>query len=595
MDDKYIIKLLLDRLSDRDVYSKMFSKFGDKKKTREIFVEYKHKQNEIKEISKTMKLQIIERRMKDFDEFLEFANRMKSEYRLNKDELRYLIDLTIRDDSKSVRQNRIFNDNVNLNRIGVVLGFPEDIPTGGLTYKEEEQEYLENILNIYDLSKQQHELLSKQTLIFNNETLKTEIIDKNPLSTDNFIHPVIFGLFYLRNEYLDNVVLHGNISNIVKLKYENRVLDNQSDTMLHYNLISDRNESSKDNPIEDLMNRCFVQLNIWDNVRKMRDGYYFKSDQKAFMNSLDNIPIHSMDFMSLNDVKDADYVLRKLFNTFSIRPIVVGTKINNSDTVISNIRTVPIINVSLNLENNMNIAIRQIYGEQITDKKHENASINLEDYTKFNHNVIVQNGALYGSHEEILHANEIFVMYVNRIKLNIDETKIGNWDSTLPLVLPEHKTINDTIVDYNEIYTIGKQQFRLKSVIISEYVKVKNYENYRKLEEKQIEVKKLHSSSVVDYEQLKKDIDDEMKKQESKYYDKVIIGHSCITFKYKKDNPSEIETCYYYNPEGFSQKEEVPVTRIPTITQINLEEDDNIYKNKINKQGTLFIYERVHL
>lgn len=597
MEDKYIIKLLLDRLSDKDIYNKISLKLNDKPKVREMFIKYKNKQNEIKEISKKMKFQIMEGRMKDFDEFLEFANRMKSEYRLNKDELRYLIDLTLRDDSKSVKQNRILNDNTNLNRIGVVLGFPEDMPTGGLTYKEEEQDFLDNILNIYSLSKQQHELLSKQSLLYSNDNLKDTITDSNPLTTDNFIHPVLFGLFFTKNDYLDNVILHGSIPNIIKLKYEGRVLDNQSDTMLHYNLISDMNETSKDNPIEDLMNRSFVQLNIWDNVKKMRDGFYFKSDQEAFMNSLDNIPIHSMDFMSLNDVKDADYVLRKILNTFSIRPIVVGTKINNSDNLMSNIRTIPVINVSLNLQNDMNIILRQIYGEKITNLSHTNASINLEQYTKFNHTIHVQDGSLYGSHEEIVHANEIFVMYVNRIKLNIDESKIGNWDSTLPLILPDHKTIDDTHVNYLETYTIGTQEFRLKAVIIAEYVKVKNYDNYRRLEEKLNKINNLHDPATrkKEYEELKKDIDDTMKTMENKYYDKVILGHSCITIKYKTHSPSEIETCYYYNPEGFSQEEQVLPTRIPAITQINLDGDKNSYKKKINEQGTLFIYERIAL
>ena len=597
MEDKYIIKLLLDRLSDKDIYNKISLKLNDKPKVREMFIKYKNKQNEIKEISKKMKFQIMEGRMKDFDEFLEFANRMKSQYRLNKDELRYLIDLTLRDDSKSVKQNRILNDNTNLNRIGVVLGFPEDMPTGGLTYKEEEQEFLENILNIYSLSKQQHDLLSKQSLLYTNDNLKDTITDNNPLTTDNFIHPVLFGLFFTKNDYLDNVILHGSIPNIIKLKYEGRVLDNQSDTMLHYNLISDMNETSKDNPIEDLMNRSFVQLNIWDNVKKMRDGFYFKSDQEAFINSLDNIPIHSMDFMSLNDVKDADYVLRKILNTFSIRPIVVGTKINNSDNLMSNIRTIPIINVSLNLQNDMNIILRQIYGEKITNLSNTYASIDLEQYTKFNHTIHVQDGSLYGSHEEIVHANEIFIMYVNRIKLNIDESRIGNWDSTLPLILPDHKTIDDTQVNYSEIYTIGTQQFRLKAVIISEYVKIKNYENYRKLEEKLIKTKNLHDPTrrTSEYEELKKEIDETMKTMENKYYDKVILGHSCITIKYKKESPIEKEICYYYNPEGFSQEEEVLPTRIPAITQIHLDGENNIYKNKINKQGTLFIYERIAL
>jgi len=257
------------------------------------------------------------------------ANKYKKKYNLSDDEFAQV---------QKVFEERLFNsmgpdnkvttyNNTNLSR---ALGnaFIETFD-GIVVNNTEDYQYVQEIIKLYALHKQNYQYIILQTSTYTDldNTILTTAKFENRYNKMVHINPVLVALFMPKIKELEERMLYANLAGIIHARYNKTNILTKPDSDLLYSLVNDPNDivCSNATPIIDLFNRCLVQVNLWKAVFEMRNNKFYTSAASDFLGAIDNCKINNNDNPELVILSDEGIILRRLFASFSFRPIHVIT------------------------------------------------------------------------------------------------------------------------------------------------------------------------------------------------------------------------------------------------------------------------------
>jgi hypothetical protein len=263
-------------------------------------------------------------------EILNKALKYKSKYNLSDDEfdaVKRIFETQIFTGVNTYRKDGNNYPNTNLGR---ALGSAyTEVNDGIRTVSNEDYQHIQSLLRIYGVTKSLHSQIILQTATYKHlddvaMTGKFDINKHNPLSA---VHPVVAALFLPKIREVEQRMLFSNIAGIVDSRYNKTPITTKPDYELLYYLINDPADvvCSNESPLKDLLDRSSVQVQLWNSVYNLRLGKYFDAASIDFVNTIENCKISNYDNPDLVLLGDEGIILRRLFNIFAFRPILVQT------------------------------------------------------------------------------------------------------------------------------------------------------------------------------------------------------------------------------------------------------------------------------
>jgi len=162
-------------------------------------------------------------------------------------------------------------------------------------------------------------------------------------------------------------------------------------------------------PMKDLKSRAEVQVQLWNNVYNLRNGKYFEANSLDFMAYIDRCKISNVDNPDIVYLSDEGVILRRLFNVFSFRPIVVQTQ--------------PVIGVITSNPLNLPVNVSAIKSIPYISYKLPNFPVQGQTYNLNDTNNQIQyymeNGSFVPKITQIRDARGPLVFYVPRRSMNL--------------------------------------------------------------------------------------------------------------------------------------------------------------------------------
>jgi hypothetical protein len=538
------------------ILEELKSKFKDEEIVDSIMKKYNEKMKKVKKLAEKIKERLVAKypnmTMKDY---IEKIAGYKKKYDFDDSEASAIINLIFLSKS-NISNTEVFD--VNYNEMSKALGF---VPasynlSGKLHVKKDEVEQLQMINTIASATKELHDQVTLQSLIYTdceNVAIQTAPFDKSKINVFSFIHPVVAALFIPKFELLDQHMLLAGIAKIVAYKTVGQELQTQPEYELYWDIATDPAETAcvnKTKPFTDLVNRCNVQTKLWEAVLNLRQGKYYTNDLSSFIMAIDNCKASVFDAADLAYVKDEGTIMRKLLAAFSIRPTIVITMpvygitpltSHISAVTTSHITTLPMITMR----------IPMTLGQKAEP-------INLEQSLK-QEQLYIHHRQLTVKQQQILYSRELLVFYVHRRYQTINTARLTNpyTISYLPITMNQFEKLQDVVVhipldDLPIGGNNGGQLFKLKSVVA-------------------VETKDIPRG---------KDCDKDIKSQ-------IIFSCSALIRHNKPHssvNPNAgMITAWQYNPLELS----AAGTHVEALSELN---DDGLYKIA-SQRGTLFIYQ----
>ena len=326
---------------------------------------------------------------------------------------------------------------------------------------ETDNKYLQEILKLHALNKGLHSNIFLQSLQYTSCNLLGLTGNYN-IAKDivyNSIHPVIAALFIPKINILEAVFIRSNISRMVKNRYNNEPLF-KTDHLLYYYLLNDNNDIVCDNrsPMLDLLNRCHIQYNLWNNILHLRSGKYYNNTMQNLLVAIDNCKQNKYDTPDIIYGKHEGAILKRLFNAFSFRPIVV-TKIVDINRNPYQQTNVPVLD-RIHMINLVN-----------SDVINNNTPIDIKNSLQ-SKQAIISNNKLGEQIQAVTHTDGILVFYLDRrspfiklkqLKPELDIIKGPIAISGLPQV--NTNVIIDMIEDQFDLHG---DPYKLQSVVVVE-------------------------------------------------------------------------------------------------------------------------------
>lgn len=245
---------------------------------------------------------------------------------------------TVRDLLNGKREDipAYYRDNTKLDlyrsRIAKLLGFNAGAPQEGkLKIEQGEQGTLQEVLSMADKSSKMHYDVVWQSLQYEScciEAISGEYKREKGNVSDH-IHPLLIALFTSKIQYFDTHLLQSNIGRIIRTRYEGKPIVDEADNLLANDMAGDINDAvcDSDSAINDLKNRYKVQISIWSNVLKARQGDYYGGEPiSQFVTILSQCRNNIYDSADQLYNNDETALLRRLFNVFSLRPTYLLTR-----------------------------------------------------------------------------------------------------------------------------------------------------------------------------------------------------------------------------------------------------------------------------
>lgn len=464
-------EVLGKNMNDAQAMKALREKYGDEELAKQAFQAYKDRKHLIGKKANKFKALIFSKYGNlALPNLIEKAKKYKKKYGFSDEEFQAFFNMAVND--KSFSQTNMYNQaNTPMSRLlgyggnGVecnVMGGKMNVPTNEL-------DVLQEILRLQAETCVLHEQVKLQSLTYVDcaPQALTGVYDKNKQNSFSYIHPVIAALFFPRIKYIDEHMLLASIANIVSSKYHGLPIKTQPEYELYWDLITDPNDNVcasiiKDSPLLDLRNRVKLQIELWKNVRELREGRYYSEESRLFNLALDNCSNGLFDAPDMCNLRDEGTVLRKLFGAFSLRPTIVsiasltsglmGGNYNLSPMALSQVTTIPIVNLRLPF----NFKNRPV-------SVYLNEALEQPDW-------FVENKMIVPKVKSIIYSRDIIVFYANRRFQAMNYSKlVAPYNFTvLPPTHSSLETINDVTINFDNSMVVGDERFILRSVVLVE-------------------------------------------------------------------------------------------------------------------------------
>lgn len=462
-----ISKLINSNTTDYSVLSKLRQKHGDEKVVQAIFSAYKERTTFIKNKARKFKQLIIDRYSRynlPFPELLKKAKKWQGKYKLTDDEFQMFVKLAMSE--QSAINQRYTLPSTNMSRL---LGHGPAMATGEkLNIKENELSVLQDILRIYGETKELHNQIVIQSMMYTDcdFTALAGKYDPNvhKINRFNHVHPVLAALFLPKIDVLDQHMLLANIANIVKNKHEGNPIMTKPEFELFWDLIWDPNDAvcSDNSPLVDLKNRAILQTRLWDCVLHLRQGKYYSDKFSEFMSALELCKNNVYDAPDMAFVKDEGTILRKLLSTFSLRPTMVSTT-----PVYNAMGGMPTINPG---------SLTQVtFVSMVTLRaplKNQGPVAPLDLTTALEQNQwFVENKTLVPKKQSLIFSRDVLFFYVNRRyqHVNVAQLQQPYNFNTLPATVSGFEKLNEHPVNADLNITLLGERYDLRSVVLVDY------------------------------------------------------------------------------------------------------------------------------
>lgn len=403
-----------------------------------------------------------------------------------------------------------YNENINFdNNLGKVLGSPYSF--SGDSLKPSSNDDFKNVQEIIKHSKVSKPLYSQivlQTSTYKLNDFRPVDFDINKNSPHIFVHPVLAALFIPKFKEVEYRMLYSNIGEIVECRYERRPIDTEPNSRLLYYLVNDPSDivCSSRSALDDLRERVYIQIQLWQNVMNLRNGKIYDTASFDFLSAIDKCKISNFDNPDLIMLGDEGVVLRRLFNVFSFRPIVVQTIpfVNNFNNNPYNIpmmnnviSTIPYITHRLSpFGENFNQQVLQVNSNPGVAIPNFNVHIN-NGYNPFDVNVnnhigidknkpfiqyFLENNIFVLKLTSVLYLYGPLIFYIPRRSINVPivlPPSIRN----LPITKYSNLNINKTVITYNNHIRFesnnNKYDLYLQSSVSVNYQEINNVNNVK--------------------------------------------------------------------------------------------------------------------
>jgi len=449
-------------------------KYKDEEIVDSIMRKFNEKMKRVRKLAEKIKERLVAKYPNlSMKEYIEKIADYKKKYNFDESEASAIINLIFL--SKSNFTNPEVFD-VNYNEMSKALGFvPASYNLGGkLHVKKDELEQLQMINTIASATKELHDQVTLQSLIYKDcdQVAIQPDFDKNKINIFSFIHPVVAALFIPKFELLDQHMLLASIAKIVAYKTVGQELQTQPEYELYWDIATDPAETAcvnKTKPFTDLVNRCNVQTKLWEAVLNLRQGKYYTNDLSSFIMAIDNCRASVFDAADLAYVKDEGTIMRKLLAAFSIRPTIVMTMpvygITPLTSHISSVSTSHITTLPL-----ITMRIPTAIGKKADPIDLETALSQEQLY--------IHHRQLTVKQQQILYSRELLIFYVHRRYQSFNTARLTNpyTISYLPITMNQFERLQDVKVSVpldtleipKESSSGNHQVFKLRSVVTVE-------------------------------------------------------------------------------------------------------------------------------
>lgn len=343
----------------------------------------------------------------------------------------------------------------------VLGGLTADGSSSGFNVSDNDYRYLQEILKLASSSRPLHAQVVLQSLQYTDmsgEALLGKYAPEHGHRLGQHVHPVVVALFLPKIDLVEQHFLHANLANLVKTRYNNEKIQTLPDYELFYNLITDPNDivCSNRSPVQDLLNRCNLQNQLWNSVLNLRAGQYFNNSLTEFVTAIDMCKQNKNDNPDLVYGRHDGTVLKRLISAFSFRPTVVASLPHyqqfNTNPYSMNVKptvtSVPMINLKLPL---------------IMD---EDTPVSLREAKDASQLFVNHNGQLEYRNTSLIYSRGVLMFYVDRranvVKLNEYQPFSLN---KLPAPIAGFERINDRKVTYDTMFRIREDVYELRSVV----------------------------------------------------------------------------------------------------------------------------------
>lgn len=472
------VHLLMKKNTDKQksnysILEELKSKYKDEEIVDSIMRKYSDKMKRVRKLAEKIKERLVAKYPNlSMKEYIEKITEYKKKYNFDESEMQSIINLIF------LNKNTISNTealDVGYNEMSKALGFvPASFNLGGkLHVKKEELDQLQMILTIASATKELHNQVTLQSLIYSDcdpVALELNGFEKSKINIFSFVHPVVAALFIPKIELLDQHMLLASIAEIVAFKANGQELQTQPEYELYWDIATDPAETAcvnKTKPFSDLVNRCNVQTKLWEAVLNLRQGKYYTNDLNSFIMAIDNCRASVFDAADLAFVKDEGTIMRKLLASFSIRPTIVLTMpvygitpltSHISSVTSSHITTLPMITMRIPMS----------IGQEEAESISLNSALSQEQ-------LYIHHRQLTVKQQQILYSREILVFYVHRRYQSVNTSRLVNpyLVTALPVTMNTFEKLQKVKIDiqYDNLViggSNGGQKFNLKSVVMVE-------------------------------------------------------------------------------------------------------------------------------
>jgi hypothetical protein len=456
-----LLKKSSNKVTEND-FNKLREKYGNEELVEKIQNAYLEKFSEITKRAKKFAQLIREKYSNSqypFHILLEKAIKYKEKHNLSDEEFAEFQRI-YENELVGLRSNEIMQPSTN---IGKMLG-NISINNGANMGRRSDSDYKfeQEIYKLHAATKQLHAQVVLQSMMY--EDCKIEAItgkfNKDINNSANHVHPVLAALFFPKIDTLDSHFLRSNIANIVHARLNNTPFTTTDDYKLFDALVKDPNDivCNSKSTMEDLYTRALLQQSIWSAVLNLRNGQYYKDTFKDFIPTIDVCRLNKHDTPDLVYGRYDGTVIKRLLSAFSFRPTVVATvpayQIFNRNPYQQNVSPVvayvPMINLKLPPSNN-------------------NDPIDLEESLE-QQQYFLENGVIVPKQTSLIFSNDVLFFFVDR-RANVIKTvntlQPFGFTNNLSTALGFER-LNNREVIYKPIFNIRNDEYRLRSVVLSE-------------------------------------------------------------------------------------------------------------------------------
>jgi hypothetical protein len=357
--------------------------------------------------------------------------------------------------------------------LGRTLGTINVDPVEGLKVSDEEYSVLQEILKMYSMNKMTHNQVVIQALTHdetnylstlcqasnNLSGVKTDLYDPSKHNYLNAIHPVVFAMFAVKVHLFEHRMLLANLPNIVRARYNKESVQTKPDYELLYDLITDPNDvvCDRTSPVKDLRNRCLLQDALHRCVLNMRMKRFFEPCSAELAVAIESCRLMNVENPELLYSGDESVYLRRIVNTFSLRPTIVRT---DDSTLLSGGPFQQVSNVPM--VSSLNILTLRLPPQQGSMNKAVRLDQAMQQAQFF-----IENGRFVTKNQKIIYSRNVLLFNVLRKYNRIFMNKLFapfNFQN-LPISVSSLEKINNTNVEADWTMSIGNDMFHLRAVV----------------------------------------------------------------------------------------------------------------------------------